>query len=328
MATLVLDRSNLELRTDGACLAVYDDGVRTSTVPVKLLERVLLQGNIRLESGVLTSLAEQGVATVILSRRQSRRVAYLLGAGHSDAAIRLGQYGFSQDEPWCGLWARRMILGKLHGQKQLLTMAMETRPDCRKPLSDAAVTLEGAVSGLRQDEQPEIRRIRGIEGAAAAAYFRGFSALFADSLGFTGRNRRPPRDPVNAALSLGYTLLHAEAVRTCHMAGLDPLIGFYHRPAYGRESMACDLVEPLRPRIDAWVWELFRERSLRGEHFANDKGACLLRKAGRGHFYKAYEAFISPVRRLLRRECVLLARVMRGRGELALEDDPLEDDAV
>jgi CRISPR-associated protein Cas1 len=327
MATLVLDRSNLEVRADGTALALYENGERRGSVPLNLVDRVVLQGNIRLDTGVLTRLAEEGVATVLLSRRQSGRVAFLLGPGHSDATVRLGQYGLALDAEWCGQWARRLVLGKARAQARLLRSALAGRPDCRKPLTDALASLDGAIATLVDEAAPDPARIRGIEGAAAAAYFGGLTSLFPESLGFTGRNRRPPRDPVNAALSLAYTLLHFEAVRACHVAGLDPLIGFYHRPAFGRESMACDLVEPLRPRIDAWVWQLFRERSLRGEDFVRNKGACLLHKAGRERFYQSYEASVPPLRRLLRRECALLARALRGRGEGDLVQAPEEDEA-
>ncbi|TXF11473.1 CRISPR-associated endonuclease Cas1 [Pelomicrobium methylotrophicum] len=319
MATLVLDRSNLEVRADGAALALYEGGERRGTVPLNLIERVILQGAIRLDTAVLVRLAEEGVATVLLSRRQSRRVAFLLGPVHSDAAVRLGQYQLAMDAAWCGHWARRIVLGKVRAQARLLRDALAVRPDCRKALTDALSALEGTWVRLGGEGDVDPGRIRGMEGAAASAYFRGLVSLFPPSLGFCGRNRRPPRDPVNACLSLGYTLLHFEAVRACHMAGLDPLIGFYHRPAFGRESMACDLVEPLRPRVDGWVWRLFRERRLRGDHFVLDKGACLLHKAGREHFYQDYEAFVPPLRRLLRRECALLARRLKERGEPQLE---------
>ncbi len=319
MATLVLDRSNLEVRGDGAALALYEGGKRRGTVPLNLVERIVLQGTVRLDTGVLTRLAEEGVAVVLLSRRQSRRVAFLLGRGHSDVAVRLGQYRLATDAEWCGRWARRLVYGKVRAQAGLLRKALDARPDCRKALTDALCAIEGALSSLRGEIDPDTARIRGMEGAAASAYFRGMASLFPESLGFRGRNRRPPRDPVNACLSLGYTLVHFEAVRACHMAGLDPLIGFYHRPAFGRESLACDLVESLRPRVDGWVWGLFRERRLRSDHFVSDKGACLLHKAGREHFYQDYEIFAPPVRRLLRRECALLARRLKEQGEAQLE---------
>jgi len=328
MATLVLDRSNLELRADGAALALYEGGERRSTIPINLLDRVIFQGNIWVETAVLARLAEEGVATVLLSRRHSRRVAFLLGPAHSDASVRLGQYQFAMDETWCGRWARRLVRGKVRAQARLLRSALAARPDRRKALTDTLSQVEGAVAALRDAagcEDPA--RIRGLEGAAAVAHFRGLASLFPKTLGFTCRNRRPPRDPVNACLSLGYTLLHFEAVRACYVAGLDPLIGFYHRTAFGRESMACDLVEPLRPRVDGWVWQLFRDRMLRDGHFVRDKGACLLNKTGREHFYQAYEIFAPPLRRLLRRECALLARALRKRGESEVES-PSDDDGV
>ena len=92
------------------------------------------------------------------------------------------------------------------------------------------------------------------------------------------------------------------------MVGLEPLLGFYHEPAVGRESLACDLIEPLRPRVDAFVWSLFRERLLREDYFSHDQGRCVLNKAGRKCFYAQYEVFVHPVRRLLRLQGYQLAR--------------------
>ena len=150
----------------------------------------------------------------------------------------------------------------------------------------------------------------GLFAAGAAAYFGAFARLFPESLGCTGRNRRPPRDPVNAALSLGYTLLHNEAVRAAHRAGLDPLLGFFHEPALGRESLACDLMEPLRPRLDRWVWWLFRERVVREHHFVADKGAVLLNKDGRRAYFAGFEPPARRFRRYLRIQAYRLARVL------------------
>jgi CRISPR-associated protein Cas1 len=317
MATLFLDHSDLEVRADGAALAVYESGERRGSVALNLVDRVVIQGNVRLEAAVLTRLGEAGVSTVLLSRRHSRRVAFLLGVGHSDAAVRLAQYQWALDAQLCNRWAVRVVAAKTRRQLRLLRDALESRPECRKALTDAIASLEAAQVSLRS--QLSVASVRGVEGAAAAAYFRGLMALFPEGLGFTGRNRRPPRDPVNACLSLAYTLLHFEAVHACHTAGLDPLIGFYHRPAFGRESMACDLVEPLRAGADAFVWELFRTRALRAESFMRETGACLLNKTGRARFYSEWEKQAGEPRRKLRRECAALVRILRRRGEPLLE---------
>lgn len=319
MATLILDRSNIELRADGNALAFYQPDGRRGSVPLKLLERVILQGQITMDSTTLAKLAEAGVTTLLLSRRHSRRIGLILGPAHNDAAVRLAQAQRVCDAAWQGWWARRQVQSKLRAQLLLLTYAMSERSEQRKPLFDAIASLRSALESLSGDASTP-SSTRGIEGAAAHAYFRGYSALFPPALRFTGRNRRPPRDPVNACLSLGYTLLHFDAVHAAHMAGLDPLLGFYHRPAFGRESLASDLIEPLRPRIDAWVWSLFSSRALRAEHFSMDKDACLLQKAGRAIFYEGYEHVARPLRRALQRQCRLLARAFRQQGEPFLED--------
>lgn len=145
------------------------------------------------------------------------------------------------------------------------------------------------------------------------------------ALGFTGRNRRPPRDPANAVLSLAYTLLHFEAVRAGHAAGLDPYIGFYHRPSFARASLASDLIEPLRPWLDQHLWRLFAERVLRPEHFTLDRGACLLGKAGRERFYPCYETLIRPARRALRRSARHLAVALARGLALEISDDDDEE---
>lgn len=324
MATLLLDRAQLEIRADGDALALYEAGARRGTVPLKLLDRCVIQGSqTRLDSGVLLKLAEAGVATLLISPRHSRRVAIVLGPAHNDAAVRLAQARRVFDTGLCNRWARALIAAKLRRQHRLLVRAQNERPDVRKALFDGAQSLTDILAQLGEDVATD--SLRGFEGAAARSYFQALTALFAPALNFTGRNRRPPRDPVNAALSLAYTLLHFDAVRAAQVAGLDPLLGFYHRPAFGRESLASDLIEPLRPMIDEWLWQLFRERTLREDHFRADKGACLLGKAGREQFYAAWERFAELPRRWLRRRCAALARGLRAEGEPWLLRDDDED---
>ena len=319
MATLVLDRAGLEVRIVDGALALYENGTRSQTVPLKLIERMIVQGaRIRLDSAVLLKLAEAGATTLLLSPRASRRVALVLGPQHNDAAVRLAQAHRIRDADFCDAWAQRVVVAKLQRQLRLLTHCETLRPDLRKPLFDARRGIADALASARVEGTPQAR-LRGLEGSAARAYFGGYCALFAPELDCCGRTRRPPRDPVNACLSLAYTLLHFEAVRTAHAAGLDPLLGFYHRPAFGRESLACDLIEPMRPVVDEWVWQLFSSRRLRAEHFSRDKGACLLGKSGRSCFYAGWEQFAPLPRRWLRQRCARLARQLRSEGEPWLE---------
>ena len=195
----------------------------------------------------------------------------------------------------------------------MLGRALEVRPDRRKPLTDAIASLERVQARIaKAGEGLDRNALNGLEGAGAAAYFRAYATLFPDALGFARRRRRPPPDPVNVCLSLGYTLLHHEAVREAQVVGLDPLLGFLHVPERGRESLASDLIEPLRPHVDEWVWRRFAGRELRLEHFSHERGGgCLLGKAGRRLFYDAFEPFCAGLRRLLRRMARGLAADLR-----------------
>ncbi len=310
MATLYLDRKDLELRHEGQHLCLYEGGNRRGTVPLQQIDRVVMRGRATVTTGALGLLAEAGVALLVLSGRQGRSAAILQGRLHGDTQRRIAQYGWYADETVRVSWARRLVALKLRSQRTTLQKLIQARPDQRPVLQASARQLQGALSGLAEADVTalSLSRLNGIEGAAAAAYFAAFTRVVPPSLDFTGRNRRPPRDPVNAALSLGYTLLHFEAVQACYLNGLDPYVGFYHEPAHRRESLAADLIEPLRVHIDRWVWRLFADRELRAEDFVLDNGACLLKKEGRALFYARYETLAPPLRRLLRRYGLVVVR--------------------
>ncbi len=309
MNCLYLDRKNLEIRLDGQALILYESGIRKGSVPLHLLERVVMRGNVQLESRVLGALSAQNISLLVLSGRHSDATAMLAGRAHNESSRRLGQYRVSLDDSLRVPLAHWLVLVKVCAQKRLLREVLAVRTDLRHALTGAVQGLDGIICRLRADSGAlSLSSLRGFEGAAASAYFGGFTQLFAPSLNFTGRRKRPAPDPVNACLSLGYTLLHHDAVHACHIVGLDTMLGFYHDISFGRESLACDLMEPLRPLVDQWVWQMFRERTLRIEHFSDDNGRCLLNKSGRKQFYSVYESNSGPARRLLRRYGHALAK--------------------
>lgn len=302
MGSLYLDRKNLSIKLDGQALALYENDEKKGTVPLHLIDRVVLRGNVQLESRVLGALTERNIGLLVLSGRNTEATAMLSARSHGDVVRRLGQYQVGLNESVrCDL-ARWLVLVKVRGQQRTLKQALSGRADLRLPLTKAIVQMTGIIGQLREDSSSfSLSQLRGLEGAAASVFFAGYTHLFAASLNFSGRYKRPPPDPVNVCLSLGYTLLHYDAVRTCHIVGLDPMLGFFHDVHFGRESLACDLMEPLRPLVDQWVWRLFRERQLRSEHFSDDNGRCQMNKAGRQVFYSFYESHASSARRLLRR---------------------------
>lgn len=319
MSTLYVDRTTMELRYRAGAIELREEGERIQTVPASLLKRVVIRGDVLLTSAAIAALAEQGITLVMMAGRGGQRVAQTIGREANDACARIAQCQRLGDEQFTTAWARIVLRAKVKSQRGTLASALHVRPDVRKPLSDAIAALDGVRA--RMSTAGNRATLRGLEGAAAAAYFAGFRQLFAESLEFRTRRRRPPTDPVNASLSLGYTLLTAEAVRVCWGAGLDPFVGFLHLPAFGRPSMACDLAEPWRAHVDAWVWTQFRDRWLRAEHFGREgSGACLLAKAGRAKFYAAWTSLQRPLERSLRRHASRAARILAERAMLPASD--------
>lgn len=323
MTTLYLDRRDVQLELQPGRLRIRPPDEASRDVPLALLERVVIHSRTVLDSAVLGALAEAGVAVLVLSPRRHQRMAIVLGRRHNDLAIRLAQAECLRNGDWCLHWARRQVHAKLRAQIRFNRQALVDRPDARRTLHQTHATLQGICARL--PDAGDIASLRGMEGAAAVAHFQALGAVLPPALGFYGRNRRPPRDPVNAVLSLAYTLLHFEAVRAAHAAGLDPYIGFYHRPSFGRASLASDLIEPLRPWLDHHLWRLFAERVLRSDHFALDRNACLLNKAGREHFYPRHELLIRPARRALRRSAHRLASTLARGLQLEISDDDDEE---
>ena len=307
MGILYIDRKNIELRNEGKQLCIFNNGSRQGTIPLHLVERLVIHGQATLSTAVLGSLVEQGIGLVVLSGRRSQRPAILQGRFHGDTRRRLQQYRWYSEPESRLQWSNRLVRLKLLSQSRTLQKAQRIRPDCRKALFDGSEFIQSVLRQLKSGGH-SIESLKGLEGAAAAGYFSALTKLFPETIGFQGRNRRPPKDPVNSALSLAYTLLHFEAVNACFGAGLDPYIGFYHDPAYNRESLASDLIEPLRARVDYWIWRLFAERTLTAEHFSMRDGACLFSKSARQIFYPRYEVFARPLRRLLRRYALVVAR--------------------
>jgi len=297
---LVLDRPGLNLGYERAALLIREDGRPPRSVPVRQVERVIAGPRLEIAAGVLGLLAEHGVSLLVLNHRHPDRTAELVAHEAANTRRRLAQYAFLGLTAPRQDWARAVVSLKVRRQQALLARARQERPEV--PLGGVLRRLAAIMARLA-DPGAEfgLDALRGLEGAAAAAYFEGYPRLFAPALGFTQRRRRPPPDPVNACLSLGYALLHAEASGAARAAGLDPLLGGFHEPAYGQNALASDLIEPLRPVLDAWVWALFREGTLRREHFRQEADACFLQRHAQGVYYEAIHERLRVWRRLLRR---------------------------
>ncbi|MGK9451791.1 CRISPR-associated endonuclease Cas1 [Acidithiobacillus caldus] len=298
MSTLYVDRAGLCLERDGHSLLVRDtDGQVQQRIPFGPLQRVVLQGDLQLHTGLLLALAKAGIEVVCLGGQNSQEAVHCLGPQSGDGERRLAQYAVVQNP------ARRLALARLVVQAKLRAQGLALRSWYRSRLGGTRQIRQAIAvwPQLRQDVHTSpMEALLGIEGRAAALYFPAFFSTLPKAFRVPARVKRPPTDPTNAALSLAYTLLHHEAIHACHGVGLDPFLGVLHSPSRGRESLACDLVEPLRSRVDEWLRGLLHDGVLRPEHFYEDRGAVFLGKAGRAHFYSAWMRYVPFLRKRLR----------------------------
>ncbi|NJN86231.1 MAG: type I-D CRISPR-associated endonuclease Cas1 [Leptolyngbyaceae cyanobacterium SL_7_1] len=181
------------------------------------------------------------------------------------------------------------VRGKLKNYRIAFLRAQREFPelDLHKPIAQ----LEQAIAPI--DATTEINSLRGLEGSGSAAYFGRFGSLIrVDGFCFTTRNRRPPTDPVNALLSLGYALLRHDVQSAVNLVGFDPYLGYLHTERYGRPSLALDLMEEFRPLVvDAIVLSAINRRALSPENFVTEplSGAVSLTPDGLRIFLRLYE---------------------------------------
>ncbi len=235
------------LRKDGDCLKIMRGSRVLDTIPASGLHQLTLAGRTSLSGAVLDFLITNRIDTVFLTPGGRFRARLLLDEpGH--VTLRQRQYMRLGDEEFRLDLARRIVHGKLENQARMLLRRGSRSRDLR--LREAGVQVKALQQKLARAE--DLDQVRGIEGYGARIYYGVFGLLLhGNGFSFTGRNRRPPRDPVNALLSFVYTLFTNEILNSIRRVGLDPYLGALHEVAHGRPSLACDLVEE---------WRIFGER--------------------------------------------------------------------
>ncbi len=333
MQTLYIDRRDSELDIQGGRLQVrIADSDKPFSVPLNVLEFLVISASVRFSSTLLSRLTLAGVTVVFLNPRKEEATCIAYGLLHNAADRRLMQYQAISHEPLKLRYSTALVRQKLRGQRAMLLRALRRRSDQRYALYKGIQRLTGLEARL--GGVANIDSLRGIEGAGAAMYFEAYQHIFAPRLEFNGRNRRPPRDPVNVVLSLTYTLVHAEAIRVLVSTGFDPQLGVYHLPSFGRESLACDLVEMYRPVVEYWVWRLFAREVLRPDHFtlpSDGEKPCILGKAGRAEYYRQYEYQSRRWRKMLRNTTrhwlALLQRDVSPEGYISCSSSSVEEES-
>lgn len=298
---LYLNTQGLRIGRKEHVLQIKQERETLDEVRVSDLTHVALFGNIQLTTQAIQTLCSAEVPVTWFSMGGW---FYGLTRGHElkNVFLRIEQFRTADVPSRCLEFARAFVHGKIRNQR---TMLMRNHVEAPAPL-----LLRLKESANRALEAESIEQLLGIEGAAAAAYFGAFAGMLktepelgdedsaaATATGappftfdFNGRNRRPPTDPVNALLSLGYSLLTKDCLLAAYAVGFDPYVGFFHQPRFGRPALALDLMEEFRPLVaDSTVLSCINNRVLTPGDFVRAGEAVNLATAGRRRFFELYE---------------------------------------
>lgn len=329
--TLYITTEGAWVHKDGANIVMEVDNQIRARLPAHRLESLVCMGRVMVSPPLLGFCAEQGICVSYLTPN-GKFLARVEGPVSGNVLLRREQYRVSDDPTRCAAIVRNLLAGKIHNQRAVIRRAIRDHgdkfdTDTTQAMAQTQHRLMRIIGQL--PVEPTLDGLRGLEGEAAQRYFGVFDHLIRHEhplMRFNGRNRRPPRDAINALLSLLYTLLTHDCRSALESVGLDPAVGFLHRDRPGRPSLALDLTEEFRALLgDRLALSLINRKQIGPKDFRQmENGAVLLSDDARKTVLVAYQerkqeelrhAFLDekvPLGLLPYIQAQLMARHLRG----------------
>ncbi len=323
MTTLYLMEEHSFVGKKGRTLVVRQDRETNKSLPLERVTDVLCCGDVSWSGAALRELAEMGISVAYVGPH-GEWVGRWEPSEPKTVPLRRAQFRAADDEGQRLAIARAIVAGKLRNSRALLLRARrdEMLEDCEE-IREIEILCRRAVGSANVEEA------RGLEGQAAACYFRAYGRIVSvHGFEFRERVRRPPTDPVNALLSFGYALLQHVASTAVRSVGFDAHVGYLHYDRYGRESLSLDLMEEFRaPIVDALVAALIHKRMVQARDFEQEGTSCRLSKGARKEFIEQFERKLEsevmhPVlrkrvshRRAIEIQARILAKLLMGEIE-------------
>jgi CRISPR-associated protein Cas1 len=319
-----LNTQGFRVGRSGEVLQVKEKESLRQELRLHEISQINVMGNIQLTTQSIQALLEAEVPICYFSQG-GWFYGMTTGLVTKNIFLRKAQFAMAEEEHFCLQLARQLVAGKIRNHRTLLMRNhVEPKPVVVEQIKRMADAAEKAES---------IEELLGLEGNGARLYFGEFSGMIKieDSdndefnFDFERRNRRPPKDPVNALLSLAYSILSKDLTIACSTVGFDPMVGFYHQPRFGRPALALDLMEPFRPLIaESVVLQALNTRRITTSDFIRSGKAVNLTANGRKAFFHVYETRMDTLvthplfgyrvsyRRLLELQTRLLAKYVEG----------------
>jgi len=317
----VVQEPGATVRLDHDRLVAEAKGRELAAVGLERVSQVVLMGLVHMTTGALQQCLSRGVPVVFLSGA-GWFYGMTKGLSHKNVELRARQFAAASDGHFALALAKSLVAAKITNARVLL----------RRNGQPSQEVLDAMGAAARQaDEADNAETLLAVEGLGARLYFSAFATMIKEgkALGerfdFEGRTRRPPTDPVNALLSFAYTLLTKDWAVILESVGFDPMMGYYHKPRYGRPALALDLMEPFRPVIaDSVVITALNNGEVGPGDFFEREGAVLLKPEARKRFVGTYErrlmqeiqhplfGYATTYRRIFEIQARLLGRLLFG----------------
>ena len=269
--TLYVTSENSYLALDGENLVVYDEKKELGRLPLHNLDGIVSFGYRGTSPALMGACAERNISLCYLTP-QGKFLARVTGKVQGNVLLREQQYKSSKDDEISLTIAKNCIMGKVYNARWVLERAIRDHGmqiDV-EGVKKASLHLKESLQYIQNAESKD--QLRGYEGEAASIYFGVFNELILQQkkeFNFQGRNKRPPKDNVNAMLSFVYTLLTNQITSALEVVGLDPYVGYLHTDRPGRVSLALDLIEELRSvYADRFVLSLINKKIVNGKNFS------------------------------------------------------------
>lgn len=286
--TLYVQTQGVYLRLEGETLKIEQEKTTFKQIPLHHLGGVSVFGNVLMSPFLIHRCAQDG-REVAWFTENGRFQGRLAGPVSGNVLLRQAQHRAMESSSTSLYLSMRFVESKLRNTRLVVQRAIRERGET-DALSLALYELESSLRHLPQARS--LDEVRGLEGNAASSYFAAFGdLLLSGEFKFDGRNKRPPRDPVNALLGFVYALLTTQCVAALEGVGLDPQVGFLHALRPGRPALALDLIEEFRAWwADRLVLSLLNRKQLASKHFEERLGgAVLLTEEGRKETIVAFQ---------------------------------------
>ncbi|HOK79949.1 MAG TPA: CRISPR-associated endonuclease Cas1 [bacterium] len=286
MATIYLVEQGAKLVKDSKKLVIEKDSNILLEIPDFKVERVFIFGNVQITTQAMKFLLESGIECSFFNL-YGRLIGRLSPVESKNVYLRIQQYEKHKHQETVLSYAKTFVEGKIKNMKTTILKYAQNHPEI--DFSMNASELDSCLSELMRKTQ--VSSVLGVEGRSSAVYFECFAKMLRKNFQFSGRMKRPPPDPINSLLSLGYSLITNEMFSVVCGIGFDPYIGFLHSLEYGRPSLPLDLIEEFRqPIVDRLTLELINREILKEEDFEQaEEGGIYLTKDSRKKYFEQYE---------------------------------------